>query len=313
MKELQIKSNDDNELHLYIWDEVKEPKGVLQLVHGSCEHAARYDEFATYLNKNGWIVVANDHRGHGKTAALQQQPLGYFAKERGWAKLVEDLHMVNNFISSHYGDLPISMLGHSMGSFLARTYIILYPKTIKNVILSGTSWYSKLELKVGHSVAKKHQKKFGEKHIDDFIYKLSYKPLNKKYKNSKHGCDWLSVDQDNVEKFVADPLCGFVFTSSAFKDLFSGLMFNQTISKIESTDKELPIMLVSGKDDPVGKYGKMVKKTYNKFKKHGLNVDMKLYTNVRHEILFDVTKDKVMEETLMFMNKAITKPKLKPE
>lgn len=313
MKELKIKSNDDNLLHVYLWDKVGDPKGVLQIVHGSCEHMARYDEFANYLNSQGWIVIGNDHRGHGKTAELQNQPLGFFAEERGWAKLVEDTFVVNKYISETYENLPITMLGHSMGSFIARTYIILHPKTIKGVILSGTAWYPKMQLKVAHHIAKKHQKKFGPTHIDDFIYKLSYKPLNKRYKKSKTGSDWLSVDQENVAKFVADPLCGFTFTSSGFKDLFAGLMYNQTMSKIENMDKNLPIMLVAGKEDPVGTYGKTVSKTYKKFNKQGLNVDMKLYPGVRHEILFDVTKEKVMEDALVFINKAIEKSKTTEE
>lgn len=305
MKELQILSNDDNKLNLYIWDKVENPKGVLQIVHGSCEHMARYDEFANYLNGNGWIVIGHDQRGHGKTATIQDQPLGFFAEERGWAKLVEDIFEVNKYISESYADLPITMIGHSMGSFLVRTYIILHPKTIKGAILSGTAWYSKIQLKFAHYIAKKNQKKHGAKHIDNFIYKLSYKALNKKYKNSTHGCDWLSVDQDNVDTFVKDPMCGFVFTSSAFKDLFSGLMYNQTMSKIETMDKNMPIILVAGKDDPVGSYGKTVTKTYKKFLKQGLNVDMKLYPGVRHEILFDITKQKVMEDALVFINKSI--------
>ncbi|QHX35718.1 lysophospholipase [Spiroplasma sp. TIUS-1] len=309
MKELQIKSSDGNLLHIYLWDKVENLKGVLQIVHGSCEHLARYDEFANYLNDHGWIVIGNDHRGHGKTAALQNQPLGFFGEDRGWAKLVEDTFVVNKYISETYANLPIAMLGHSMGSFIARTYIILHSKTIKAVILSGTAWYSNIQIKMARRMAKKHQKKFGATHIDDFIYNLSYKPLNKKYKKSTTGADWLSVDQDNVAKFVADPLCGFTFTSSGFKDLFSGLIYNQTMSKIENMDKNLPIMLVAGKEDPVGSYGKTVTKTYKKFNNQGLNVDMKLYPGVRHEILFDITKDKVMEDAMAFINQAIEKPK----
>lgn len=306
MKEIQLKSFDKKELHLYIWDEVSECKGILQLVHGSCEHAKRYDAFAKFLNKNGWVVIANDHRGHGKTADLSANELGYFADEDGWNIIIKDLKVVNDYIREKYQDKKIIMLGHSMGSFMARTYLIDYAESIDGCILSGTAWHAKFVLKFGMKVARKNQKKYGAKYIDMFVWKQSYKPLNKKFKREgAAGCEWLSLDQDNVKAFTQDKLCGQIFTSSAFKDMFSGILYNQSKNNIKKMDKEMPILLVAGDNDPVGNYGKGVVKTYKAFKNNKCNVQMKLYKNLRHEILFDISKGEVEADTLNFLNSCL--------
>ncbi|ALD66796.1 lysophospholipase [Spiroplasma cantharicola] len=303
MKELELFAQDGKKIHTYIWDDVKEVKGILQLVHGSCEHSKRYNDFAKFLNDNHWIVISNDHRGHGKTADLEKQELGYFADENGWKILVDDLFLINNYIKKNYSNKKIVMLGHSMGSFLARSYAIDYGETIEGLVLSGTAWESKLSLKFGVRVAKSRQKKFGAKNIDQFIWNLSYKKFNKKFnKEGNTGSEWLSIDKDNVRKFIEDPLCGQVFTTSAFKDLFEGLLYIQNKKSISNMRKDLPIILVSGSNDPVGQYGKKVIKTYKKFKKAKLKVGLKIYENLRHEILFDIDKELVAQDTLKFLN-----------
>ncbi|QHX36976.1 alpha/beta fold hydrolase [Spiroplasma sp. BIUS-1] len=303
MKEIKIKAKDGKKLHTYIWDEVKNPKGIVQLVHGSCEHSKRYDEFAKYLNANGWIVISNDHRGHGKTANIENDELGYFANEDGWKLLVTDLKLINEYIKENYKVEKTVMMGHSMGSFLARNYAIDYSESIDGLVLSGTAWESNLSLKFGRRVAIARQRKYGAKNVDDFIWNLSYKKFNKKFNDEGNtGSEWLSVDEKNVDKFVKDPLCGQVFTTSAFKDLFEGLIYIQKSKNIKKIRKDLPIILVSGTNDPVGGYGKTVKKTYKKFKKANLKVKIKLYESLRHEILFDIKKDLIFADTLRFLN-----------
>ncbi|WP_267893795.1 alpha/beta hydrolase [Mesoplasma florum] len=143
MKERIINSLDDNKISIYIWDEVKNPKAIIQLVHGSCEHSLRYKEFAKKMNDNQIIVISSDHRGHGKTALLNNKPLGYFSKNNGWNIIISDLKQVNSFIKNQYMNLPIIMLGHSMGSFMARTYMIDYPNTVDAYVISGTAWHNK--------------------------------------------------------------------------------------------------------------------------------------------------------------------------
>ncbi|QEH61698.1 lysophospholipase [Spiroplasma chinense] len=306
MREQKLVANDKKELHLYIWDDVKEVKGVMQLVHGSCEHSQRYDEVAKELNKIGVVVVSNDHRGHGKTADLENNELGYFADSNGWELIIDDLKLVNDFIKQNWPNKKVILFGHSMGSFMARTYLIKYGPTVDGAVISGTAWQPQIVLNVGKSVAKKHIKKHGPKYIDKFIYNLSYTAYGKKFKKEgKTGTEWLSQNKESNQKFINDPLCGQIFTSSAFLDMFMGIEFNQKKKNLKKMDKQMPIILVSGKNDPVGSFGKGVKKTYKAFKKHKLNVEMKLYPELRHEILFENTEGLVLNDLLTFVQNNI--------
>ncbi|ATI73745.1 alpha/beta fold hydrolase [Mesoplasma florum] len=303
MKERIINSLDDNKISIYIWDEVKNPKAIIQLVHGSCEHSLRYKEFAKKMNDNQIIVISSDHRGHGKTALLNNKPLGYFSKNNGWNIIISDLKQVNSFIKNQYMNLPIIMLGHSMGSFMARTYMIDYPNTVDAYVISGTAWHNKALLIFSKNIAHIRSKINGGKKPDNFIWKLSYKPLNKKFNSKKAtGFEWLSNDSINKNEFILDPLTGQVFSSSAFKDMFSGLTYIQKKSNIKKIKKTTPILLISGKEDPVGNYGKMVLKTNKIFRQNNLNVKVNLYENQRHEILFDEKKSKVEKDIILFIN-----------
>lgn len=258
------------------------------------------------MNKQGFIVVANDHRGHGKTAELNHEPLGYFSSENGWNKIVNYLKVVNEFIKSNYVNSSIIMLGHLMESFMVRTFMIDYPNSTDGFIISGTAWHSTALLKTSWLIARVRQM-FRKNDIpDDFIWKLSYKLLNKKYETiNSTGVEWLSNNKENNDGFLNDPLTGQIFTSSAFKDMFGGLLYNQKAKNIKKVNKNLPILLVSGSDDPVDNYGKMVEKTYKKFKKQNLNVKLKLYDNERHEILFDNDKEIVQQDIINFINSII--------
>ncbi|QGS52081.1 alpha/beta fold hydrolase [Spiroplasma tabanidicola] len=306
MKEIKIKSFDNKELHTYIWDEVKNPVGVIHLVHGSAEHTLRYINFVEFLNKNNYIVIGSDHRGHGKTANLEENELGFFAKEDGWNIIIKDLHIINNFIKSTYKDLKVVIVGHSMGSFMVRNYISNYGDSVDGAIIVGTALYSSLVLNFGLGVAKKNQKKYGEKNVDKLIWKLSYKPLNAKFKkHGKTGVEWLSTDENVVKNFLDDPLAGQVFTSSAFKDLFFGLNQIQKQDYIDRIPKDLPIFIISGDKDSVGKFGKDPRKLQKIYKKNGLNSKLRLYLNMRHEILNEVGKEKVYRDINEFLESVL--------
>ncbi|AHF58267.1 alpha/beta fold hydrolase [Spiroplasma eriocheiris] len=305
VKEFELKLRDGKDLHMYEWLNVENPKGVLQLVHGSCEHALRYQDFANFLNKNGYLVIANDHRGHGKTVK-NKEDFGYFADENGWQILVDDLYEVNKYIQEKYPHLPIVMFGHSMGSFLARHYAIEHGDTLKAVVFCGTAHYGTSTLKFARRVAARHQKKYGPKVLDKFIHKHSYAPLNKKFrKEGNTGAEWISSDKDVQQGFLKDPLTFPVFTTSGYKDLFSGLMYIENKDNIQKTPKQLPILFLSGKNDPVGKFGKMVIKTHKNYLKYGYRADIKLYNEMRHEILNEKNKGEVYQDILAFYNSNI--------
>ncbi|MCL6428985.1 Monoacylglycerol lipase [Spiroplasma sp. JKS002669] len=302
---------DGIKLHMYQWKpkNLKNVKGVVQLVHGSAEHAKRYDDFANYLVENDYIVIADDHRGHGKTAQSKED-LGFFAEEDGWEKIIDDLYEVTSYIKKAYPNQPIVIFGHSMGSFMVRHYLIKYGANIKAAVICGTAFHKKLLLKLSIKIAKHNQKKLGSKAKDQKIYNLSYAKFGKRFKDEgKTGTEWLSTDKKVQKAFQDDPLSGQVFSTSAFKDMFTGLLFINNKKNIQKAPKDLPILLISGQDDPVGNFGKGVKKVYKLFKKHHTNVNIKLYRNARHEILNEPIKTEVYQDILNFYNKSLSESK----
>ncbi|WP_139906120.1 alpha/beta hydrolase [Clostridium thermarum] len=304
-KEFDIYTQDGKRLHMYKWDNANNIKGVVQLVHGSCEHAGRYEDICEFLNSRGYIVYAHDHRGHGKTED-NIDDLGFFAEEKGWEKLIEDLKLVNDRIHQENPGKQVIMLGHSMGSFLARHYAILYGTTIDALILSGTAHNPRLLLRLGLFAANLEIKRRGPKFRSQFIYKMSYDSFNKGFKPARTKCDWLSTDKKEVDKFLADERCGFVFTAAAFKDMFKGLLFITDHKNISKMRKNLPVLIISGKDDQVGGRGKMVRKTCNVFTDVGIkDITLRLYEGMRHEIFNEIEKLKVFEDMLNWMDERI--------
>lgn len=289
MREFNLRMIDGKELYCYEWTNVKKPVAVLQLVHGSAEHLRRYANFAERMNEQGIIVVGDDHRGHGRTANQSKGELGYFANHHGWDKIIHDEKMVNDYIRKTWPTLPIFMLGHSMGSFMARTYAIKHSKTIQGLIIMGTAENPPIQLFFGHFVAWLHQLFHGAKAPDKMLWNQSYKPLNKRYRHleNSNGQEWLTRNSKVQEEFAKDPLTGQVFTTSAFKDMFYGISYNEKPWHIKLMRQDLPILILSGADDPVGNYGKYPQKVYNKFSKLNYPVEIKLYKGSRHEILND--------------------------
>lgn len=305
--EVKILMRDGQESHIYKWepDGDKEVLGVVQLIHGSCEHAKRYTDFAQFLTNNGYVVYANDLRGHG-LSAKSSDDLGYFAEENGWNMLLEDLYELTRFIKEEQKDLKIFIIGHSMGSFLARHYAMIYGTEINGLIAIGTAHNPRAMLKFGKFLAERSIKKDGGKYRNYTLNRLSYDSFCNQFKPIRTKQDWLSRDEKVVDKFRADEKCGFVFTSSAFRDMFNGLLFITDKNNIKNTPKDLPILLISGDKDPVGSNGKMVKKAYEEYKKAGIkNIHMKLYKDMRHEVLNEIGKEKVFEDVLKWINSEI--------
>jgi len=291
---LKVQMVDGYDIELYVYEPHTEirTRGVIQLVHGSCEHVMRYEHFITDLMNQGYVVYANDHRGHGYSVSSSDD-YGYFGENDGWSKMVEDLKEINDLIHAKHPDLPIIMLGHSMGSFLARHYAIDYGETINGLILSGTAHHQSFMLNVGKNITRLVRYIKGSKHRSHLIHHLSYGMFNKNIENPITASDWLCYDKEVVEKFCSDPSCGFILTAAGFEDLFTGLLYITDNQNIEKMMPDLPVLLLSGQDDPVGGYGEMVIKSYEAMKEAGLSqVDYKLYPKMRHEILNE--KDKFM-------------------
>ncbi|MBQ1440547.1 MAG: lysophospholipase [Clostridia bacterium] len=276
-----------------------EPKGVFHVVHGMTEHIGRYDTFLKEMAESGYVVVAYDNLGHGKTAKDKSE-LGFIAKKNGWKKITDDVYAVSKIIKEEYPGLPYYLMGHSMGSFIVRNAAATYPDLMDKLIVMGTGGpmaATKPALGMINTI------KFfrGKRHISPLIEKLAFGEYNKGFGDGSNG-DWLSKNPEVRRVYNADKFCNYHFTVSAMYDL---VKINDAVNKkkwFKKISKTLPILLVSGSEDPVGEHSKGVKKVYKLLKKRGANVRMKLYEDNRHEILNDTARDEVIEDIKAFLS-----------
>lgn len=273
-------------------------KAIFQITHGMAEHGERYEDMARYLCTKGFAVVVNDHIGHGKSVKSDAD-LGYFGEQDGWNAFVEDERTVTNLIEKEFPEVPLIFYGHSMGSFIAREYARRYgatDKRIKGVVICGTSGRnpaSGIAIGLASAIAKSK----GSRYRSEFINKLACGSYNKRVPNVRTSFDWLSTDNAQVDKYIADKYCGFLFTAVGYRDLFKIL---DTVSKpawYEQMPKKLPILIISGEEDPVGAYGKGPREVCNGLKNQGCyDVTLRLYPGMRHEIHNEKNNQKVYEE-----------------
>ena len=273
------------DIFLRSWSPAEGAKAIFQITHGMAEHGERYEDMAKYLCEKGFVVAAQDHLGH-KKSVNSDADLGYFGEKNGWSTLVEDTRQVTEILKTEYPDLPLIFFGHSMGSFIGREYIARYgnDEAIKGAVICGTSGKnpaSGIAIHLANIVAKMK----GSKHKSEFINKIAFGPYNNKISNPKTPFDWLSTDEAQVEKYIADKYCGFLFTALGYRDLFTIITRVSTENWFKSVKKDLPLLIIAGEEDPVGAYGKGVKQVYNLLKEQGCkDLTLKLYPGMRHEI-----------------------------
>lgn len=297
-------ANDSTEIYACKWatEKEEEPRAIVQIAHGMAEHILRYESFASELISHKIHVYGNDHRGHGKTGEINNNP-GYFAAEQGFEKVVEDLIQLTTIIKEENPDVPIFLFGHSMGSFLARRYIQLSGNLLKAVILSGTGGDPGWKGKLGRIIAKREIIKKGAKTPSPLMNRLTFGSYNKGFRPNRTEFDWLNRDEAEVDKYLEDPFCGAVFTTGFFNDLLEGLEIINHPSNIADIPLNLPIYLISGSQDPVGGYTKGVMKTYQAFEKAGItDVTYKFYHGARHEILNEINRAEVVRDILNWIN-----------
>ena len=287
MTEFTFLSTDGKtQLHGMRWEpEGGSVRAVLQICHGVAEHIARYDAFARYLNGLGIAVVGHDHLGHGLSLPEGGTPV-YFGEGNTWNTVVDDIYVLHQRIRLRYPDVPLCIMGHSMGSFLTRTYLIRYPGTVKAAVIMGTGWQPKAVIAGGMAVAKAVGAVVGENGTSDLVTNLAFGAYNKLFAPNRTSCDWLSADEDNVDAYMADPLCGADATVGLFRQMLSGIRFNQRLSNLRQMDPRIPVLFVAGEKDPVGDCGNGVRRTYQEFRHAGVqDCTLKLYPGLRHEIL----------------------------
>ena len=281
-----------------MWMPDAAPRAIVQIVHGMAEHIERYDRPARALNAAGYLVCGRNHRGHGPEAKL----LGYFADEGGWDKLIEDAHQVSLDVQRQYPGVPFFLLGHSMGSFVAREYAIRYGKELSGLILSGTGFYPKALCRAGHLMAALSPKRKPAKLVNS----IAFAGNNKPFAPGRTGFEWLSRDEKEVDQYVADPLCGFTFTGRAFADFFGGLEALTDESRLKAMPRELPVYFMSGDHDPVGQMGQGVQQVADQFKRAGMqDVTVKLYKDARHELFNELNRDEVIADLIAWLASAI--------
>ncbi|WP_462412972.1 alpha/beta hydrolase [Neobacillus sp. Marseille-QA0830] len=300
-----FQSDDGTDIFAKKWslESKSKPKAIVQISHGMAEHIARYDSFANALVSGNVFIFGNDHRGHGETGE-KTNSIGYFADENGFAKVVEDMRKLTDIIEKDYPDVPIFLFGHSMGSFLARRYIQLYGDRLSGVILCGTGGDPGLMGKIGRMIAAREGKKKGRKTPSPLLNNLTFGNYNKAFRPNKTEFDWLTRDEKEVDRYIADPLCGGIFTAGFFYDFLDGIGTINILENINKVPARLPIFLISGDKDPVGgKNGKGVIETVKQFKQAGVqDVTVKLYPDARHELLNEINKEEVQKDIMDWVN-----------
>ncbi|PWI27048.1 alpha/beta hydrolase [Kurthia sibirica] len=280
-----------------------EIKGHIHIFHGMAEHQERYEKFARFLVEHHYIVSTHDHRGHGQTAAINNAQYGFFTKENGFDQIVEDAHTVIEQLRSGQDWPKVIILGHSMGSFVARRYIQLYSEEVKKVIIMGTAGINSSH-RMGLVAAKLLAANKGPNELAVLLEKISFGSYNNKISNRNSPSDWLSSDEEEVRKYIEDELCGFTCTNQFYVDLLSGIILISKETEVNKIRKDLPILLISGKDDPVGEYGKGVWRVAKQYYHAGItHVAVHLLERKRHEILNEVNNEVVYQTILKWLEK----------
>lgn len=281
-----------------------EYKAILQITHGMVEFIERYEPFAEFLTEKGYMVVGHDHIGHGQSVASQDD-WGYFCEGTPSDILVEDMHKLRMLTQEENPGLPYFMLGHSMGSFLLRKYLVLHNENLRGAIIMGTGFtpekMTNLALKLTGFVSRLRGDRYRSKLIQGLAFGADYKGFD--MTGEKPEDSWLTKDVEIVKQYYAEPRCSFMFTVNGYKGLFETVNFSCNPENAMKLPKKLPLFIVSGDNDPVGGLGKGVKEAYDMYKAAGiLDLTYKLYENDRHEILNEIDKNVVFEDLLAWMN-----------
>ena len=275
--------------------------GVVQIAHGIAEHIGRYADFMAFLAENGFLAVGNDHLGHGGSSRNNVEK-GLFALKNGWTYAVDDMAKLHDIMHAEVPDVPYILFGHSMGSFLTRTYILRYPEKYDLVILSGTGHQSKALVTGGCLMADALCATAGAGAWGDTLNKAAFGSYLSRIENPRTPCDWLSRDEAVVDRYMADENCGFVCKNGLYRDMMHGIKFIMKPDNLALMDKTKPVYFLSGAEDPVGDYGKGVERAYKAFCSAGCtDVMMKLYPGGRHEMLNETNRDEVYRDTLSWI------------
>lgn len=300
-----LSADGKTNIHAVEWTPEGETRAVLQISHGVAEYILRYEPFAEYLTDRGFAVVGHDHLGHGSSVSDGAARL-YFGPRGSWNWVVDDIYTRRNLAGKQFPGVPYFLLGHSMGSFLARTYLIRYPGTVNGAIIMGTGQMSPALIAGGKIIAARESARIGEDRASPLVQKLAFGAYNKRFAPNRTASDWLSVSAENVDRYLADALCGGTPTSGLFREMLGGLTFIAKPENLKKMNANIPVLFISGAMDPVGDYGKGVQRAYRSFQNAGVrDVSIKLYPELRHEIMNEDCRETIFEDLYQWLSARI--------
>lgn len=303
LQDSYILMTDGTKLYLHRWITSKAvPTCVILITHGMGEHGGRYTQFAEQMNVSGIVVYAPDLRGHGLTAGTPER-MGHVSNENGWELLVDDLHELTQYIRSIHPDLPVFMLGHSMGSLLARRFIQRFGDDIDGVILTATGGDPGTLGKLGLWIAHFEIKRLGPNKPSKLLKRLLFGNFNRHFHPRTTGLEWLNRDEREIQLYLKDQRIATSYSAAFFRDLIKGTLALHQSNNLNDTPSELPILLLSGEKDALGNFTKNVKQTYHRFKAMNCqDISMKLYPGARHEILHEFNRKEVFADIADWIN-----------
>ncbi|RDS90121.1 alpha/beta hydrolase [Pseudomonas fluorescens] len=299
-----LTANDRSRLYVNHWMPDGPAKAVVMLSHGMAEHSERYARLAEALCSAGYGVYAPDQRGHGRTA--DEGTLGLYAEKDGWNKVVGDLASLNQHIGQQHPGLPIILLGHSMGSYIAQAYLLHHSASLHGAILSGSNFQPVALYRAARLIARAERLRQGARGRSALIEFLSFGSFNKAFKPNRTAFDWLSRDPNEVDKYINDPLCGFRCTNQLWIDLLGGLQQISKASNLAQIDPGLPILVMGGECDPVSE-GKRLKSLADALREAGSqHLQLNIYPQARHEVFNETNRDEVTADVLRWLDQALT-------
>lgn len=298
-----LNANDRSRLYVNQWLPDGPPKALVMLSHGMAEHSGRYARLAEALCGAGYGVYALDQRGHGRTA--DEGTLGLYAEKDGWNKVVGDLASLNQHIGQQQPGVPIVLLGHSMGSYIAQAYLLHHSASLHGAILSGSNFQPVALYGAARVIARVERLRQGLRGRSALIEFLSFGSFNKAFKPTRTAFDWLSRDPTEVDTYINDPLCGFRCTNQLWVDLLGGLQQISKASNLSQIDPGLPILVMGGEYDPVSE-GKRLKSLAHALREAGCqNLQLNLYPQARHEVFNETNRDEVTADVLKWLDQAL--------
>lgn len=291
-----VAAGDGHRIHLQVFTpgSDNDALGVIQILHGLGEYGDRYARFAAAANERGFAVCVHDHRGHGSHADVP----GYFAVRKGWQLLTDDALIVHQHLRDRYDEQPFTLLGHSMGSYVAQSFAMLHGDRLSALLLSASTWPSRIQLAAGHLLARIECWRQGETRSSPLLDKLGFGDFNKRFDPARTELDWLSRDEEEVDKYIADPLCGGPYTAGLWRDLTGGLFQIASDDAVNRVPRDLPILITGGEKDPVGGEKGLGKLAMHYAQTGHTRLKVRLYPDGRHEMLNEINRDEVTRDWL---------------